>query len=116
MCREDNLIPQAHVLTVDEQSMGGKASAVARREKKLMRERLEVALELPHYTLEGDQVSKGEAVVVRLVDEAIAGNVAAAKTIIQTIDGLPRATIEVEQQIPPEVYEHVERVLAGAKE
>ena len=32
--KEDNLIPQAHKLTVEDQSMGGKASVEARRKKK----------------------------------------------------------------------------------
>ena len=34
MANENNLIPQAHILTVEEQSAGGKKSAQARREKK----------------------------------------------------------------------------------
>lgn len=34
MANEKNLIPQAHILTVEEQSAGGKKSAQARREKK----------------------------------------------------------------------------------
>ena len=34
MANENNLIPQAHILTVEEQSTGGKKSAQARREKK----------------------------------------------------------------------------------
>lgn len=34
MANEKNLIPQAHKLTVEEQSAGGKASVKARREKK----------------------------------------------------------------------------------
>ena len=36
--KEDNLIPQAHTLTVDEQSAGGKKSGEARRRKNTMRE------------------------------------------------------------------------------
>ena len=34
MANEKNLIPQAHILTVEEQSAGGKKSAEIRREKK----------------------------------------------------------------------------------
>ena len=34
MANEKNLIPRAHILTVEEQSAGGKKSAQARREKK----------------------------------------------------------------------------------
>lgn len=34
MANKENLIPQAHVLTVEEQSKGGKKSVEARRQKK----------------------------------------------------------------------------------
>lgn len=43
----ENLIPQAHVLTVGEQSKGGKASGKARREKKTLRELVEMLNNLP---------------------------------------------------------------------
>ena len=38
MANEQNLIPQAHKLTVEEQSMGGIASGKARREKKTLKQ------------------------------------------------------------------------------
>lgn len=41
----DNLIPQAHILTVEEQSAGGKASGEARREKATMKKTLEMLLD-----------------------------------------------------------------------
>lgn len=41
----ENLIPQAHVLTVDEQSAGGLASAESRRNKKRGRELLQMLLD-----------------------------------------------------------------------
>lgn len=41
----DNLIPQAHVLTLEEQSAGGIASGIARREKATMLATLEKCLE-----------------------------------------------------------------------
>lgn len=40
MAKTENLIPQAHVLTVEEQSAGGIASAKARKEKKLFKEEI----------------------------------------------------------------------------
>ena len=43
--KEDNLIPQAHVLTVEEASRGGKASGEARRKKATMLQMLEQCLE-----------------------------------------------------------------------
>lgn len=50
--RHENLIPQAHALTVEEQSKGGKASGVARRNRKRVREVADVLLALP--------ISKGD--------------------------------------------------------
>ncbi|MBO7318430.1 MAG: hypothetical protein J6V06_00230 [Clostridia bacterium] len=35
--KNDNLIPQAHTLTVEEQSRGGKASAESRKEKRTVK-------------------------------------------------------------------------------
>lgn len=55
MAREDNLIPQAHVLTVDEASKGGKNSAEARRRKRDMRETCEIILAM---TLEDPEMAK----------------------------------------------------------
>lgn len=48
----ENLIPGAHALTVGEQSAGGKASGVARRNRKRVREVADVLLALP--------ISKGD--------------------------------------------------------
>ena len=45
MANTENLIPQAHVLTVEEQSAGGKASVKARREKATMLSTLEKILD-----------------------------------------------------------------------
>lgn len=49
MPNKENLIPQAHVLTVEEASKGGKNSGEARRKKKTLRETAEIMLacELP---------------------------------------------------------------------
>lgn len=38
MANPENLIPQAHKLTVEEQSKGGKASGEARRQRKTLKE------------------------------------------------------------------------------
>ena len=45
MANEQNLIPQAHVLTVEESSRGGKASGEARRKKATMLSVLEKTLD-----------------------------------------------------------------------
>ena len=45
MANEKNLIPQAHILTVEEQSAGGKKSAEVRREKKTIQKILSELLD-----------------------------------------------------------------------
>jgi hypothetical protein len=45
MANEKNLIPQAHALTVEEASKGGKNSGKARREKKLIKDILSELLD-----------------------------------------------------------------------
>ena len=44
MANEQNLKPQAHKLTLEEQSNGGKASGVVRRKRKKFKEDLKLAL------------------------------------------------------------------------
>lgn len=62
--RHKNLIPQAHVLTVEEQSMGGKASGAARREKANIRKMVEIAFD--------EEISgKGITHAQRLVQSAL---------------------------------------------
>ena len=41
MANKSNLIPQAHKLTVEEQSKGGKKSAKSKKQKKYIKENLE---------------------------------------------------------------------------
>lgn len=113
MANSATLIPQAHRLTVEEASKGGKASVQSRREKKAMREHLEAALQMPHYELDGTRTTKGAAVVAALVERAISGDVSAARLILAYTDGLPVVRAEVEAPISAEVYARVEKMLEG---
>lgn len=57
MANEKNLIPQAHELTVDEQSRGGKASGKARREKANLRKMAQAILDGSFTDTNGHQFS-----------------------------------------------------------
>ena len=46
MANEQNLIPQAHVLSVEEASRGGKASVATRRKRKALRDSMNMLLEM----------------------------------------------------------------------
>lgn len=80
----DNLIPQAHVLTLEEQSAGGKASGEARREKATMKKTLEMLL--------NEKNNKGktyrELATLGLIKGAIDGKADNYKTIVALLGEL----------------------------
>ena len=92
---------------------GGLASGAARRERRRMRDLLEVALSMPHVDmLTGERMTKGEAVVARMVEEAISGDVRAARWIADRYEGKPRQSVEVfTPEISQETYDEVRRLL-----
>ena len=94
---ENNLIPGAHELTVEEQSSGGKASGAKRRKKRDMRKCMELLLSLPASTrndyqvlsdmgvqfdeLDEDEITNMLAVNAALLRQAKLGDVAAIKEL-----------------------------------
>ena len=96
MANNENLKPQAHVLTVEEQKAGGIASGKARKEKKTMRETLREMLE-EVADIEGN--TKGltykQLATLGLIKGSIQGNNANYKTIMETI-----GEVEMENTTP----------------
>lgn len=84
MAKEDNLIPGAHKLTLEEQSAGGKRSGEVRKEKATMRKTLEMLL--------NEKNNKGktyrELATLGLLKGAINGNSANYRTILETLGEL----------------------------
>lgn len=106
MANEQNLIPQAHVLSVEEQSKGGNASAEARRQKKNLRLALEMLLEKDFKDKEGKTITGAEAITAKLFQQAMNGNVKAFETLRDTVGQKPVERImvaEVEQSVIDEV-------------
>jgi TRAP-type C4-dicarboxylate transport system substrate-binding protein len=86
--KEDNLVKgdEAHKLTAEEQSMGGKASAQARRKKRDLREALEILLDKEYTDKKTGGTMQGiEVVTAALFKEAAKGNVKAFNTLRDTI-------------------------------
>lgn len=89
----ENLIPQAHVLTVDEQSAGGRKSAEVRRERRKAKDTLNALLALPvsdGTALDPEQLTcikdkqntdVNTAILVQLVNSALHGNIRAVQEI-----------------------------------
>lgn len=84
MANEQNLIPQAHKLTVEEQSMGGKKSGEVRRNKKMLRDCIEMLLEKEMDDGKGGTKTGAEALAVKLFKEAMKGNVKAFEVLRDT--------------------------------
>lgn len=103
---EQNLIPQAHELTVDEQSKGGKASGEARRRKKDLRQALEMLLDKEYQQRNGDMITGTEAISAKLFEQAMKGNIKAFETIRATVGQDPVQKVmvsEVDQSVIDEV-------------
>lgn len=101
MANENNLIPQAHKLTVEEQSKGGKKSAKSKKQKKYIKEMLEeiMVLDLPECKLNEDMRKLGiseenmsiqMAMCVMLVKQAVFGNLKAYQLVRDQIQQNPK--------------------------
>lgn len=97
MANEQNLIPQAHVLTVEEASKGGKASAESRAARKTFRDGLLLLLNEPMKDKEGKLTDKTpqDAIIAALVKRAANGDTRAFEMIRDTIGEKPVQDVKV---------------------
>lgn len=110
MPNNKNLVPQAHVLTVEEQSAGGRASVEARREKKSLRIALEMLLEKEYKDKNGNTITGTEAISAKLFEQAMKGNIKAFETIRTTVGQDPVQRVE-QVNISEETRREIENFL-----
>lgn len=107
MANEQNLIPEAHKLTVEEQSAGGKASGEARRRKKQLREILDELMERKAgKDSDGNEITTAEAMAIQAVKAAMNGDWKAWELVRDTAGQKPVDKVviaEVEQSVIDEV-------------
>ena len=117
MANEQNLIPQAHKLTVEEASKGGKKSAETRRERKTMRDALLMLLSEPLKGKDGQPTEKTtqDAIIAGLVKRAIAGDTRAFGMIRDTIGEKPAEVVTVNTPDPTIMDEIARRMAADAQ-
>lgn len=89
----NNLVPQAHTLTVDEQSAGGRKSAEVRRERRKAKDTLNALLALPvsdGTALDPEQLTcikdkqntdVNTQILIQLINSALHGNIRAVQEI-----------------------------------
>lgn len=122
---KENLIPQAHVLSVAEQSAGGKASGKARREKKTLRELAIMLGEMPvtnpkmlaimHAAGIDDKLTTNDmAMMLGLQLKAQNGDTAAAKLLAE-LKGQYSTRVEVEPVQPKPLIDLTKAIEPGTK-
>lgn len=112
MANEQNLIPQAHKITVEEASRGGRKSGESRRRKKLMREAFEELLSRDYHDQAGNVLDGTSALAAKVFKQAMDGDLKAFEIIRDTTGQKPVERVET-VEISPETYERVARVLGG---
>lgn len=110
MANEQNLIPGAHKLTLDEQSAGGKASGKARAEKRDLRKALELLLEQTYTDRKGVQRTGAQAITERLFAEVMKGNVKAFEVLRDTVGQKPIEKVMI-AEVDQDVIDEVERAV-----
>lgn len=84
---DENLIPQAHKLTVEEQSKGGKASGISRNFKGALKKRLK------------DNPETMDNIIEALVNQAESGNVKAVECLIDLNgESVQRETLKIKSK------------------
>lgn len=115
MANEQNLIPQAHKLTVEEASKGGKKSAETRRRRRAMRESLELILSMALSNEEamavtdiediqafadanGKNITVQDAMLLKQVQLALAGSPRSFEIVRDTVGEKPKERIETNKE------------------
>ena len=114
--KEDNLVKgdEAHKLTVEEQSMGGKASAEARRKKRDLRNAIEILLETDIKGKNGEIKSGAEAIAIAQFQKALKGDTKAFEVIRDTSGQKPVEKVMV-AEVEQSTLDEIEDLVAESK-
>ena len=110
MSGSSNLIPQAHKLTVEEQSAGGTKSAEVRRRRKAFAEAFEVLLSREITDRNGNKAEGIAALAARTFQQALYGDMRAVQFIRDTVGEMPVQRVEVDT-IDPQARAEMDELL-----
>lgn len=116
MANIDNLVPNSERSPDEVREngrKGGIASGVARRRKKDLREACLAILETEITTKTGDKMTGSEAMVAKLFQQAMKGNIKAFIALRDTAGQKPVEKLVV-SDVDPSVINEVESMVAGA--
>ena len=112
MANEKNLIPNSERTPSELREMtkkGGIKSGESRRKRKLLKEHLELLLETKIQTSDGE-ITKSEAITLKLIEQALKGNVKAYKLIRDTLGEAPIQKIQT-SEVDPETVKELEAMI-----
>lgn len=107
MANKETLIPQAHKLTVDEASKGGKKSAETRKRKKELRIAFEALLEKEFVDAKGVSKSGAELIAFKQFEKALKGDSRAFEVVRDTAGQKP-ADVVITSEISADVIDEIE--------
>lgn len=110
MANEQNLIPGAHTLTVEEASKGGKRSVETRRRRKAFAEAFNVLLEREFSDASGKNMQGVEIVAAKVFRAAMDGDMKAVQFIRDTVGEMPVQKVEIDK-IDPQAREEMDELL-----
>ena len=111
MANERNLIPQAHKLTVEEASRGGKKSGEKRRQMRLMRECAEILMSKEYTNSQGQKMDGTMIAMTKQFQKMLDGDIKALEFFRDITGQKPAERIEV-GNIDPQTYDRIERLLS----
>ena len=115
MANKENLIPQAHTLTVEEASKGGKKSAEVRREKAQISKYINAWLEAESTDAKGKTMTGAEAAASRLIQRFMRdGDLRAFELLRDTAGQKPVERIMV-ADVEASVIAEVEAMVNGSE-
>lgn len=113
MANEQNLKPFNERTESEQraiQKKGGEASGRSRREKRDLRQALEMLLEKDFTDKNGKTISGAEAVTVKLFEKAMKGDVRAFETLRDTVGQKPVEKVMI-TEVDQAVIDEVERAI-----
>ena len=110
-----NLIPQAHVLTVEEASKGGRASVEARRQKRDLKRAMDILLEKDITDSKGETKSGAEYIAFQQFKKALKGDTKAFEVIRDTAGQKPIDKIQV-AEVDADILVQVENMVMNDDE
>lgn len=114
MAKEDNLVrgEDAHKLTAEEASKGGKRSAEVRAAKRDLRRALEALLEKDISSKNGETLSGAEALAIKQFEKALKGDAKAFELVRDTAGQKPVDKVMI-AEVDQSVIDEVESAVLG---